>query len=98
MPEGTFDIYYSEEKPAETVADKKQRREMEKNYGIRNEIDFAVEDLEVSREEAVAIVAKNFGYGEEITEEELIQNLNSKNVSSFASKLRGLNVSNQSQV
>lgn len=91
LPEGKFDIIYSEEKPAESVNDKKIRRDMEKSYGIKNEIDFAMEDLEISREDAVKLVARNLGFDEKITEQELIRNLNNRNVGSFVSKLRGIN-------
>jgi hypothetical protein len=78
IKEGDIEIVFSEEKPAETISDKKTRREMEKAYGIKNEIDFAMEDLEINREEAIKVVAKNLGLGEIKDEKAVIDALNSK--------------------
>jgi hypothetical protein len=52
---GEFEVEFVEDSQTETVADKTARREMEKKYGIANEIDFVIEDKELgSREEALA--------------------------------------------
>lgn len=59
LPEGEFDVQYSEEKPSETVADKNTRREMEKKYYIKSDLDFIMEDREVDEKEAMEILEKN---------------------------------------
>jgi len=52
---GEFEVEFVEDSQTETVSDKTARREMEKKYGIANEIDFVIEDKELgSREEALA--------------------------------------------
>jgi hypothetical protein len=52
---GEFEVEFVEDSQTETVSDKTVRREMEKKYGIANEIDFVIEDKELgSREEALA--------------------------------------------
>lgn len=76
--QGIFDVAYSEEKPSETVTDKKTRREMEKGYYYKTEIDFCMEDLEVDRAEAVMIIAKNLGLPAETNEEALLLELKNK--------------------
>jgi hypothetical protein len=59
IPEGEIDIQYSEEKPSETIGDKVTRRDMEKKYFIKSEVDFVMEDLEVDEKTAKATVEKN---------------------------------------
>lgn len=44
IKEGNFFVEYPEEKPQETVLDKKARREMEVQYFISDPIDFVMED------------------------------------------------------
>ena len=52
---GEFEVEFVEDSQTETVSDKTARREMEKKYGIANEIDFVIEDKELgSRDEALA--------------------------------------------
>ncbi len=52
---GAFEVEFVEDSQTETVSDKTARREMEKKYGIANEIDFVIEDKELgSRDEALA--------------------------------------------
>jgi hypothetical protein len=49
-----FEVEFIEDPQTETISDKAARREMEKKYGIANEIDFVIEDKELaSREEAL---------------------------------------------
>ena len=49
-----FEVEFIEDLQTETISDKAARREMEKKYGIANEIDFVIEDKELaSREEAL---------------------------------------------
>lgn len=51
---GEFYLEFIEDPQTEIIADKTARREMEKKYGIANEIDFVLEDKELaSREEAL---------------------------------------------
>ena len=54
----TFELTFSEEKGTETIQDKIARREMEKSIGYKNDIDFTMEDLEVSEDEAIEILKK----------------------------------------
>ena len=54
----TFELTFSEEKGTETIQDKIARREMEKTIGYKNEVDFTMEDLEVSEDEAIGILKK----------------------------------------
>ena len=52
--QGEFYLEFIEDPQTESVQDKTARREMEKKYGIANEIDFVMEDKEIaSREEAL---------------------------------------------
>lgn len=52
--QGEFYLEFIEDPQTESVTDKAARREMEKKYGIANEIDFVLEDKELaSREEAL---------------------------------------------
>lgn len=44
IPEGEFEVIYGKNKPAESVNDLKARREMEKQYYIKDEVDFVTED------------------------------------------------------
>lgn len=46
-------IEFSEEKATESIENKKSRREMEKSYFYKNEVDFAMEDLNLSEAEAI---------------------------------------------
>ncbi|MBK6878668.1 MAG: hypothetical protein IPG99_20090 [Ignavibacteria bacterium] len=56
---GEFEVEFVEDSQTETVSDKTARREMEKKYGIANEIDFVIEDKELgSRDEALAHITK----------------------------------------
>lgn len=59
LPEGEFEIYYSEEKSIESVDDKVKRREMEMKYNIKSPIDFIMEDYECGIEEATEIYNEN---------------------------------------
>lgn len=52
LPDGEFYVEFSKEETAETVSDKINRRKMEKEYRIKDEIDFIMEDLGLTREEA----------------------------------------------
>lgn len=61
LPEGDFDIRYSEEKPGEKIQDIVARREMEKKHFIKSDIDFIMEDREVDENEAKEILKKNKG-------------------------------------
>jgi hypothetical protein len=54
-----FEVTFVEEKPGETAAEKKTRREMEKEFNISTDIDFIMEDKEVDREEAERIWNEN---------------------------------------
>lgn len=54
IPEDAMiDIQLSTDKPYETSTDKKTRREMEKANYIKDEVDFVMEDLELSEEDAI---------------------------------------------
>ena len=53
-----FELTFSEEKGTETIQDKIARREMEKTIGYKNDVDFTMEDLEVSEDEAIEILNK----------------------------------------
>jgi len=53
---GFFEVTFSEEKATERIEDKVARREMEAAIGYKDEIDFTMEDLEVSEEDAVTIL------------------------------------------
>jgi len=53
-----FEVTFSEERATETIQDKIARREMEKSIGYKNEVDFTMEDLEVSEDEAIEILNK----------------------------------------
>ncbi|MBK7447843.1 MAG: hypothetical protein IPJ45_17835 [Ignavibacteria bacterium] len=53
-----FELTFSEEKGTETIQDKIARREMEKSIGYKNDVDFTMEDLEVSEDEAIEILNK----------------------------------------
>jgi len=53
---GVFEVTFSEEKSTETIQDKIARREMESQIGYYDEIDFTMQDLEVSQEEAIKIL------------------------------------------
>jgi len=53
IPEGEFDVTFSEEQSTETVQDKIARREMEKKFGLKDEVDFVMEDFEISEAEAI---------------------------------------------
>ena len=59
IPEGDFEVTYSEEQTVESIDDKIKRREMELKYGIKSPIDFIKEDLEVSQGEAELIYKEN---------------------------------------
>lgn len=59
IPDGEFEVYYSEEKTIESIDDKIKRREMEMKYKIKSEIDFIMEDYECSEEEAKEIYNEN---------------------------------------
>lgn len=59
IPDGEFEVTYSEEKSIETIDDKMKRREMEIKYGIKSPIDFIMEDFECSQEEALKIYNDN---------------------------------------
>jgi hypothetical protein len=56
---GKFQIDYSQGNPHESVGDKKNRRSMEAEYKIKTPIDFIMEDLEVTEEEARTIYDAN---------------------------------------
>jgi hypothetical protein len=75
LNKGEIEVVYSEEKPSETIQDKKLRREMEKQYNLKTEIDFAVEDFEIDRTEAIALISKNMGLPEGTDELTLISSL-----------------------
>lgn len=51
-----FEVTFSEEKSMESIQDKIARREMEKSIGYKNEIDFTMEDLEISKDEAIEVL------------------------------------------
>jgi pseudouridine-5'-phosphate glycosidase len=53
-----FEVEFSEEKPFETVQDKKTRREMEKENFIGNPVTFVMEDKELGEEEAKEYIKK----------------------------------------
>lgn len=53
---GYFEVTFSEEKAAETINDKVTRREMENAVGYHDEVDFTMQDLEVSEKEAIKIL------------------------------------------
>jgi hypothetical protein len=53
-----FEVEFSEEKPYETVQDKKTRREMEKENFIGNPVTFVMEDKELGEEEAKEYIKK----------------------------------------
>lgn len=53
IADGEFDITFSEEQSTETVQDKIARREMEKKFGLKDEVDFVMEDFEISEAEAI---------------------------------------------
>ena len=59
IPDGDFEVVYSEEKSIESIDDKVKRREMESKYGIKTPIDFIMEDFECSEEEANKIYEDN---------------------------------------
>lgn len=59
IPDGKFNVIYSEEKAIESVDDKVKRREMEKKYNIKSDIDFIMEDLEISEQEAEEVYNTN---------------------------------------
>lgn len=60
LPEkNDFIIQFSEEKAIETITDKLVRREMEKKFFIKSEVDFIMEDLEVDETKALEILNKN---------------------------------------
>lgn len=59
IPEGEFEIYYSEEKSIESIDDKVKRRDMEIKYNIKSPVDFIMEDFECSEEEAKEIYLDN---------------------------------------
>ena len=78
---GIFVVSFSDEEIVETESDKKTRREEELKFGLKSIIDFYLEENEnVSRDSAVQIIAKNFGYEnyESITEEELLIEYNNR--------------------
>jgi len=62
IPNGEFDIRYSEEKTIESIDDKTKRREMEIKYSIKTPIDFIMEDYECGEEEANEIYMGNQKY------------------------------------
>jgi hypothetical protein len=53
---GYFEVTFSEEVVSENINDKMARREMESAIGYKDEIDFTMEDLEVSYDEAIEIL------------------------------------------
>ena len=53
---GYFEVTFSEEKESETISDKISRREMESAIGYYDEVDFTMQDLEVSEEDAIKIL------------------------------------------
>lgn len=53
IADGEFDITFSEVQSTETVQDKIARREMEKKFGLKDEVDFVMEDFEISEAEAI---------------------------------------------
>lgn len=59
IPDGEFEIEFSEEKPSESVADKKERREMEIQYNLSNPVKFLMEDKEVDEAEATKQITSN---------------------------------------
>jgi len=64
----TFELTFSEEKGTETIQDKIARREMEKTIGYKNDVDFTMEDLEVSEDEAIEILNKVFEQNKKLSE------------------------------
>lgn len=56
---GKLIIEYSEEKPHESISDKKARREMEIAFNEKTHIDFIMEDLEIEKSEAEKIYNQN---------------------------------------
>lgn len=59
IPEGDFDIQFSDIPEAESITDTKARREMEIEHDIRSPIDFIMEDYEVDETEAKKIYEQN---------------------------------------
>lgn len=53
---GYFEVTFSEEKESETISDKISRREMESAIGYYDEVDFTMQDLEVSEDDAIQIL------------------------------------------
>jgi hypothetical protein len=68
---GQFFMAFVEDPASETIQDKVARREMEKAYGYKNEVDFAIEDMELnSREEAIELIKSRAEETAKLTEEE----------------------------
>ena len=55
---GFFEVTFSEEKATERIEDKVARREMEAAIGYKDGIDFTMEDLEVSQDDAITILTE----------------------------------------
>jgi hypothetical protein len=53
IPDGEFEVEYGENKAKESESDKKIRMERQKAFGIKDEIDFIMEELELSEEDAM---------------------------------------------
>jgi hypothetical protein len=51
-----FEVTFSEEKETENISDKIARRQMEKEIGYYDEIDFTMQDLEVDYNDAVQVL------------------------------------------
>ena len=68
---GQFFMAFVEDPASETIQDKVARREMEKAYGYKNEVDFAIEDMELnSREEAIQLIQSRAEETAKLTKEE----------------------------
>jgi hypothetical protein len=53
---GDFEVTFSEEKEVENINDKIARRQMEKEIGYYDEIDFTMQDLEIDYNDAVQVL------------------------------------------
>jgi len=53
---GIFEVTFSEEKETENINDKIARRQMEKEIGYYDEIDFTMQDLEIDYNDAVQVL------------------------------------------
>lgn len=76
IPDGEFEVIYSKEKPAESINDKKLRREMDKQYFIADEVDFVMEDKNLQGEdEALKYIEKRKARASQFTQGGLFNNL-----------------------